>query len=504
MKIPTRRNAPAIRRLPRGFALVVTLTLMVLLSILALGMLSLSTVSLRSGSVTSADEIARANARLGLLTALGKLQTQLGPDQRISARAVSFAADPGYGVTVSDNTPGAWWVGVAHGKPAALDPVVPSPRPLPDGKKVDWLVSGVTGSALGNAALTNPVPMYSANSLDLAKYTSGEEIKAGRVAIKKDSASPPTGHYAWFVDDEGMKAQLAPSNSKALNSDNAGRGMLAAGADLGELEGMTQLAAADPVLLAKLNSVRDLPFLGSPKTIAAAKHFGYTTRSLGVLSDTRLGGLRKDLTIAFENDTVFNNVFPQGDQEKYLVLDPDKLSDASDLRNAGYIHWNIFKDYYNLKKGIQTQGSIEFLDHTSFDKEGLYAENPSGNFRTGRLGPHQINETSGDQVGHPYGEYKVMRDGVPISGAPGGYTTDSYKHSPVSPVLSFLQMSGWVTEEEGMFDDPDVKVDPPKIKMYYLKTHTQLWTGHYNPYNIGLRVKAENGSAHHELSADCF
>ena len=49
----------------RGFALVVTLVLMVLLGILALGMLSLGAVSLRTSGIAGDRARAEANARLG-------------------------------------------------------------------------------------------------------------------------------------------------------------------------------------------------------------------------------------------------------------------------------------------------------------------------------------------------------------------------------------------------------------------------------------------------------
>ena len=49
---------------PRGFALVATLMLMLLLGILAVGMLSLSTVSLRGNTGNSAQQEAQANARM--------------------------------------------------------------------------------------------------------------------------------------------------------------------------------------------------------------------------------------------------------------------------------------------------------------------------------------------------------------------------------------------------------------------------------------------------------
>ena len=69
----------------KGFALVATLSLLILLAVLATGLLSLSAVTLRSAGQGSAQAEARANARMALMVALGELQKQMGPDQRISA-----------------------------------------------------------------------------------------------------------------------------------------------------------------------------------------------------------------------------------------------------------------------------------------------------------------------------------------------------------------------------------------------------------------------------------
>ncbi len=58
---------------------------MVLLAIITVGTLSLSVVTLRSGTQDSAQAQAQANARMALIIAIGELQKQMGPDQRISA-----------------------------------------------------------------------------------------------------------------------------------------------------------------------------------------------------------------------------------------------------------------------------------------------------------------------------------------------------------------------------------------------------------------------------------
>ncbi|MGB2429464.1 MAG: hypothetical protein ACPIGG_08250, partial [Akkermansiaceae bacterium] len=75
------------RQVP-GFALVATVSMMVLLTLVALGMLSLSTIEQRSSGENEENmRIARANARMALMIALGELQEAAGPDQRVTATA---------------------------------------------------------------------------------------------------------------------------------------------------------------------------------------------------------------------------------------------------------------------------------------------------------------------------------------------------------------------------------------------------------------------------------
>jgi hypothetical protein len=71
----------------KGFALVITLSLMILLTVIAVGLLTLSSISLRSLSQGAAMATARANARLAMMMALGELQKSAGPDQRVTAPA---------------------------------------------------------------------------------------------------------------------------------------------------------------------------------------------------------------------------------------------------------------------------------------------------------------------------------------------------------------------------------------------------------------------------------
>ena len=75
---------------PEGFALVVTLSLMILLTVIAVGLLSLSAISLRSSATGEARARATANARMAVMLAIGELQKETGDDRRITADASIF------------------------------------------------------------------------------------------------------------------------------------------------------------------------------------------------------------------------------------------------------------------------------------------------------------------------------------------------------------------------------------------------------------------------------
>ena len=53
----------------RGFTLIITISLLVLLTIIAVGVLSLSAIELRRSSTLESRSVAMANARLGLVMA---------------------------------------------------------------------------------------------------------------------------------------------------------------------------------------------------------------------------------------------------------------------------------------------------------------------------------------------------------------------------------------------------------------------------------------------------
>ena len=103
----------------RGFALIVTLSLMILLTVIAVGLLSLSSISLRSSASFASASEARQNARLSMMLAIGQLQLLTGQDTRVTAGSM------GSGPTAVTLT-GAWRSWEGSDRDATGKPVTPS------------------------------------------------------------------------------------------------------------------------------------------------------------------------------------------------------------------------------------------------------------------------------------------------------------------------------------------------------------------------------------------
>lgn len=80
--------------LARGFALIATVLVLLLMTVIAVAFMSISAVTVRTSRIDWAQEEARANARLGLMVAIGELQRDLGPDQRIAITGAIMDSQP--------------------------------------------------------------------------------------------------------------------------------------------------------------------------------------------------------------------------------------------------------------------------------------------------------------------------------------------------------------------------------------------------------------------------
>ena len=312
-----------------GFALVITVSLMVLLALLAVGLLSLSTITLRSSSEAVASSEARANARLALSIALGELQKSMGPDQRISANGSILAEDDDSDMT-HPRWLGVWDSWKANdGDPAGEDEpsqhstigdaetgIHPSYKPNREDHFRSWLVS-LNSEASGNLEAARSLSLDAAviptatqdAAILFGKGSLGEEsepehqVKAPLVSIVSGStANSNSGHFGWWIGDESQKANIMDNSYKGDDPNSLAERLnrQQAPASLGnsEISGLENLADQDP--LSFMPSRKTLSLVDGVTERAAEQFHDVTTTSLGVLADVREGGLKRDLSTILE------------------------------------------------------------------------------------------------------------------------------------------------------------------------------------------------------------
>jgi type II secretory pathway pseudopilin PulG len=205
----------------RGFALIATILLMVLMAVITVGTLSLSVVTLRTGTQDSAKARAQANARMALMVAIGELQRHTGADTRVTAPAN----------IVDKNNPevlGVWksWEGTDHdpatgqapGRPIApsYGTKVVTAAPSGTGRFVNWLVSSAATKTspdikdapnlIQTSASANTIPLLADGSL---QESDTRQVHVVPTELDDNGDDVKDGRFAWWVSGENQKALLA-------------------------------------------------------------------------------------------------------------------------------------------------------------------------------------------------------------------------------------------------------------------------------------------------------
>lgn len=284
-------NAPARRDVKgsRGFSLVITISLMVLLSLLAVGMLSMATISVRSSKNGDAMQQARANARMAMILAIGQLQKAAGPDQRITAPA--DLVDPSSTRALT----GVW-------ESRKIDPSAPAVSAAPragspttaeaDGEFVGWLASDALGSGGGGAPPSLRPGAGRARLLDFQ-----DDTKDVSAAIQKVEN---TGGMAWVTMEEGIKARYdLPLDEGATDEEKRARLRNPERTASDRLAGVRDFVP-DEATAAKLVSFEQGALVAADRKAYGEGLLDMTPWSEGLLTDVVRGGLKQDLSLAFE------------------------------------------------------------------------------------------------------------------------------------------------------------------------------------------------------------
>jgi Tfp pilus assembly protein PilX len=376
--------APESRR-PAGFALVITLSLMVLLTVIAVGLMSLSAISLRSASRGDAMATAQANARLALMMAIGELQSKAGPDQRVTATAnfagtaagdeVAAGAAPLNNTTINNINKGLsavqpgtrYWTGVWRNS-NITNPGADIYNRTPSPTHLQWLVSGnETGTTpkfnpasqslavSSDGSVSDPktaVLMVGPGTVGTGSPTAAESfVAAPYVEVAPPAGSALGGRYAWWIGDEGVKARI---DMRRTESDSALSASLVAQRRGWEtvpvLASYPSPGTPGEDSLPKLITSSQSSLLGSGNKAAQQVFHAATSDSRGVIADVLNGGTRVDLTTLLETGLPSTNPVPT--IANYPTL-ADNVIPKTYSRNMRAPRWSSIKQFYDLPGKMQ-------------------------------------------------------------------------------------------------------------------------------------------------------
>lgn len=362
-----------------GFALIVTLSLMVLLTVIAVGLLSLASISLRTSSTSAARAEAQANARLALMLAIGDLQKEVGPDQRITARAEIL--DSNSSTSTPDNVANPMWLGAWNSWDTWLNAsgINATYTPGRESKFRRWLVSHPTPTALGSfGAAQNPgtiptVELVGKGTLGTTASTS-LQVKVPTLPLTK-------GACAWWIGGENQKAHVAASDPPDNNLAGLNRRSQRPEGGAEKLDGLSSLPTTTAVL-SKLPDLRTLEVTGID-TAARDKLPGHfhdlSVESVGLLTDVRKGGLKKDLNLLLENDSLpveygTEDFLDQTHTGTVVSLRP-LTADVPKGRypqKPNFTSWYKLHQYYSLYKGGTGSGGQKRLYDSGGPRADLF------------------------------------------------------------------------------------------------------------------------------------
>lgn len=271
---------------------------MVLLTVIAIGLLTVASIELRKTGQGEARSVAVANARLGLMMALGQLQAELGDDRRITADGSIIAG------TKQPAAVGVW-NGWSPGL-AARSGAVRTQRIDYAGSKGQagfrsWLVSSADPEKtkrrdwhLSESSSRNDSLLFSENG-------SGFELGGEKIPVGSGSLG---GSFAWAVTQENTKARInvGSDDSKLVMAE--GEVKTPARPSLALASGIEHPADDDwsrrSALVTSLSQASLDPGYGLSRDGARPLSRDFTVDAYSLVTDVVQGGVKVDLSTGLD------------------------------------------------------------------------------------------------------------------------------------------------------------------------------------------------------------
>ena len=452
-----------------GFAVVIALSLMSFILLLLLSISAFVRVETQAASTATEQLKAQLNAKLGALIALGQLQKLTGPDQRAT---FPVSADSDIDQNEAENLARRThnWVGV---RDAALLNKSEDALNADRGNLLGWLVSGEVHSTPPASPTADPATGVDPETNVIWANTESETNDGYALLVGAGSTEPDlttlskqsdyvatpkvdigeSGAYAWWVGDNGTKAQLNLADPFLLDGDT----------DTDDLRHLTTQRAGveaffpsfDPSdsdqqsLLVGINTPAQFAVAGlAPTTELVKENFhNITTNSTGLATNVRYGGLKKDLTAVFQEAVDLNNGKPA-------------KSDAA---------WTSLLAYQ--------QRQMNRMENLPRKEGGIRANQNVNNFAN-RIFPPLTHASLGDEYGGPTWDQLVTWANTENINPNFEVQRGGIKSQGLWPVVAKIEFIKYIT-----FD----RLTSPTRIYYIIVPRVVLW----NPHNKPLKIPSD-------------
>ncbi len=464
----------------RGFALVASLTLMMLLGLIAVGILAVASSQNRVAAQSILQDEARQQALMGLHAAISDLQMELGPDQRVSASSGILSASN----DMPQHILGVWdsWKAPLYGSS--------------EGKKIQstyttgrasmfrrWLISSANPDSLRDMSGVKDIASRRPGSRIclVGEGTLGPRVDKQQYVYADMVTTPSSGRnetcFAWWVGGENQKANIAIAPREKTS-------------DPGEI--LRRTWDTPPPSFKESNVLSFLPDeIENPEklltlgTLPMAERgatevgkpyfFDVTTYSYSLLTNARDGGLKLDLNLLLNKEKLAGTgLEARADQDCPLAEGEDLPVGTEQIFPIG--SWQTLHAYYN----------------TWPDGSGK-EEDFSGKRLTGNVN-NAVTRMNGDMVSDSKSTISGKNYAVTYYDEHAREDSDSAGYARVPVLLSFIAKYGIVVSEppynQGVWEY--YKKDQWKDQGYHsigaAYAPMALW---WNPYNVPMRVSAK-------------
>lgn len=404
ISLPQRTKRPQHRR---GFALIATLTLMMLLAMIATALMATAASQNRIALQSVLQAEARQQALIGLDAAIGELQVELGPDQRVSASSGIISESEG---STPQHVLGVWnsWDGPIYGSGLTGINKGRIQSTYTQGRATQfrrWLISSkdpnATRNVQGVSGLCTRQPGQ--RICMVGEGTLGKSLSARHWVYADMLTMPSTGKnkacFAWWVGGENQKAKISVQDPEETNDPvevlhrtwNTPAPMIVDNA-------MLDFVPAHIENSAKIVTLGTVPLLGSSSQAGGAPYFfDITTTSYSLPINVSTGGMKEDLCLLLSKDSLKGTDFASRSNQDCPIADNKEMPKGTE-QNMPIGSWQNLHAYYNCWPGsghgngalsgtisnpsteicgnLISQGDNTFLENRADGKSAGYARQP--------------------------------------------------------------------------------------------------------------------------------